>query len=40
LEYIPNTTIELDDDGLEKLSNFVELLEDDDDVNTVYTNAA
>lgn len=40
LEYIPNTTMELDDAGLEKLASFVEILEDDDDVNTVYTNAA
>ena len=36
----PTTTVELSDEDLEKLAVIVEALEDHDDVNEVYTNAA
>ena len=35
----PNTTVDLSDEDLEKLSELVEALEEHDDVNEVYTNA-
>ncbi len=35
----PTTTVDLDDADLEKLSKLVDELEEQDDVNTVYTNA-
>ncbi len=40
LEYIPNTPIELSDDALEEIEALIEKLEEDDDVQTVYTNLA
>ncbi len=40
LEYIPNTTIELPDDQMEEIETLIEKLEEDDDVQTVYTNLA
>lgn len=36
---VANTTVELSDEDLEKLSQLVDALEDNDDVNEVYTNA-
>lgn len=39
-DWVPNTTQELDEKDLEKLSNLVDLLEENDDVQEVYTNAA
>lgn len=39
LEWIPNSTIPLSDEDLESLSNLVEALEDNDEVQAVYTNA-
>lgn len=36
----PTTTVELSDDDLQKLAALVDLLEEHDDVNDVYTNAA
>lgn len=38
-DWTPNTTMELSDTDLEKLSNLVEALEDNDDVQEVFTNA-
>lgn len=38
-EWIPTTTVELSDEDLEKLSQLVETLEDNDEVQNVYTNA-
>jgi len=40
LEYIANTPIELPDDQLEEIEALIEKLEEDDDVQTVYTNLA
>jgi YebC/PmpR family DNA-binding regulatory protein len=40
LEYIPNSTVELDDEQLEEIEALIEKLEEDDDVQTVYTNLA
>jgi len=40
LEYVPNTTVELTDEQGEKLMRFIDLLEEDEDVDSVYTNAA
>lgn len=40
LEYVPNVTIEINEEQAMKLERFVDLLEDDDDVDSVYTNAA
>jgi len=37
--YIPNTPMELDDETGEKLANFIETLEEQDDVTDVYTGA-
>ena len=39
-EWIPTTTVELSDEDIEKLSNLVEELEDNDEVQNVYTNAS
>lgn len=39
-DWEPNTTMEVGDDDLEKLSNLVDALEENDDVQDVYTNAA
>lgn len=38
LEYVPNQTMELDDAGMEKLGDFVDAIEENDDVAAVYTN--
>jgi YebC/PmpR family DNA-binding regulatory protein len=38
LEYIANTPIELNDEQLEEIETLIEKLEEDDDVQTVYTN--
>ena len=40
VEYIPNTTIELSDEQLEEIEALIEKLEEDDDVNKIYTNLA
>ncbi len=40
LEYVPDTMIELTDEQGSKLMRFIDALEDDDDVDSVYTNAA
>ena len=40
VEYIPNTTIELSDEQLEEIETLIEKLEEDDDVNKIYTNLA
>ena len=40
LEYIPNTPIDLEDEALEEIEALIEKLEEDDDVQTVYTNLA
>ena len=40
IEYIPNTTIELSNEELEEIEALIEKLEEDDDVNKVYTNLA
>ena len=37
--YVPNTPMELDDTTGEKLAEFIEALEDNDDVTNVYTAA-
>lgn len=37
--YTPNTPLELDDETGEKLADFIEKLEDQDDVTDVYTGA-
>lgn len=37
-EYVANDSLELSDEDLEKLANLVEALEEDDDVDGVYTN--
>lgn len=39
LEMIADTEIELDEEGKEKIQRLIDTLEDDDDVNKVYTNA-
>ena len=38
LTYIPNMEVELDEEGIEKVHNLVETLEDLDDVQDVYCN--
>jgi len=38
LEYIPNSTVELTEEQLEEIEALIEKLEEDDDVQTVYTN--
>ncbi len=40
IEYIPNTTIELSEEQIEEVENLIDKLEEDDDVNKVYTNLA
>ncbi len=40
LEYIANAPIELNDNDLEEIEALIEKLEEDDDVQTVYTNLA
>ncbi len=40
LEFIPNMTIELSDEQLNEIEELIEKLEEDDDVNKVYTNLA
>lgn len=37
--YVPNTTMELDEETGEKLADFIEKLEDQDDVTNVYSAA-
>ena len=39
LVYMPSNTINLDDEGREKLERVIDALESDDDVDTVYHNA-
>jgi YebC/PmpR family DNA-binding regulatory protein len=38
LEYIANTPVDLDEERLEEVEALIEKLEEDDDVQTVYTN--
>jgi len=38
-QYIPNSPVELDDDAGAKLADFIEKLEEQDDVTDVYTGA-
>ncbi len=38
LEYLPNTTITLDDAQMSEIEKLLDKLEDDDDVQAVYTN--
>lgn len=38
LQRIPNITVKLDDDAFKKVMKFIEVLEDDDDVQKVYHN--
>ncbi len=38
IAYVANQTTSLDDDQLEKLGSLMDALEEDDDVNSVYTN--
>lgn len=38
LEFIPNSTISLNDEALEQIEKLIDKLEDDDDVQAVYTN--
>ncbi|BCX79902.1 YebC/PmpR family DNA-binding transcriptional regulator [Campylobacter sp. 19-13652] len=38
LAYVPNSTVELDDSQLEAVEKLLDKLEDDDDVQAVYTN--
>jgi YebC/PmpR family DNA-binding regulatory protein len=40
LEYVANTPIELPEDQIEEIEALIEKLEEDDDVQTVYTNLA
>jgi YebC/PmpR family DNA-binding regulatory protein len=40
LQRIPNTTVELDENQLEDVEKLIDKLEDDDDVQAVYTNIA
>jgi len=40
LQYIPNTPLELSDEQMDDVTTLVEKLEDDDDVQNVYTNLA
>jgi YebC/PmpR family DNA-binding regulatory protein len=40
LEYIANTPVELPEDQLEELENLIDKLEDDEDVQAIYTNLA
>jgi YebC/PmpR family DNA-binding regulatory protein len=38
LEYLAKDAIDLSDDQLEKLADFIEIIEEDDDVDAVFTN--
>ncbi|MEM6724610.1 MAG: YebC/PmpR family DNA-binding transcriptional regulator [Bacteroidota bacterium] len=38
LEYLPTTSIELDEDQLKEVEKMIDKLEDDDDVQNVFTN--
>ncbi len=38
LEYIANTPIELSDEHMEELDTLIDKLDDDEDVQTVFTN--
>ena len=38
LEYIPNSTIELSDEHMEELDTLIDKLDEDEDVQNVYTN--
>ncbi|HEY9190079.1 MAG TPA: YebC/PmpR family DNA-binding transcriptional regulator [Sulfurovum sp.] len=40
LEYIANTPVELNDEQMEEIDTLIEKLEDDEDVQAVYTNIA
>lgn len=40
LEYVPTSTVELDESKEKKLMNLLELLDENDDVSNVYTNVA
>jgi YebC/PmpR family DNA-binding regulatory protein len=40
IEYVPNVSVEVEDDVAESLGSLVEALENHDDVTGVYTNAA
>lgn len=40
LEYVPTSTTEVSEEDGEKLARFVDALEEDEDVDAVYTNAA
>jgi YebC/PmpR family DNA-binding regulatory protein len=40
LEYIANTPIELNDEQMEEIDTLIDKLEDDEDVQTVFTNIA
>lgn len=39
-DWVPNTTTQLEDNDIEKLENIIDSLEDNDEVQSVYTNAA
>jgi transcriptional/translational regulatory protein YebC/TACO1 len=38
LQRIPNTYVKLDDEAFRRVMKFIEVLEDDDDVQKVYHN--
>ena len=40
LEYVANTPIELSDEQMEEIDTLIDKLEDDDDVQAIYTNIA
>jgi YebC/PmpR family DNA-binding regulatory protein len=40
IERVPNTPIEISDEDLEKVARLLDVLEDNDDVSSVYTNLA
>ena len=40
LQYIPNTPLELNDEQMDEVTLLIDKLEEDDDVQTVYTNIA
>ncbi len=40
LQYIPNTPLELSEEQMDEVSTLIDKLEEDDDVQTVYTNLA
>lgn len=40
MDWVPNTTLELSDDDIEKLERIVEALEENEDVQGVFTNVA